>query len=427
MAGLSVRGGLSLFKLPSANSVAPLSGVLSQSYSSEVKTRDINLAAMKRGRGGRSSFSGDVVTVFGANGFVGRAVCNRLGKNGSQMIFPYRGDHYKMMRLKVVGDLGQVLFCPWDIRDEESIRRAVKHSNIVINLVGRGFETKNFSYTDVNVAGPALIAKVCREMGVKRLVHMSSINARPEPESVFLSGGSKWLKTKYEGELAVRNEFPDATIFRCADVYGQSGQFVHQLLSKLNRNGRRGVPLYLKGHYTVKQPVHVSDLATGIMNSLYDPEAVGQIYEAVGPERVTMHELVRYIYECTSRSHEEWDFYISELMFDPTAFMKAFVMSKMPFGSVLTFNQMALDTLERQSLTDESEGYPDLTDLGVKLHTLTQKMPWEVAYLDAFKYYQYENIGEKREPVPPAVLDFSEERLLKQQRANGLLNLVPGL
>jgi hypothetical protein len=57
---------------------------------------------MKRGRGGRSSFSGDVVTVFGANGLVGRGVANRLGKNGSQMVFPYRGDHYKMMRLKVI-------------------------------------------------------------------------------------------------------------------------------------------------------------------------------------------------------------------------------------------------------------------------------------------------------------------------------------
>ena len=34
--------------------------------------------------------------------------CIRLGKNGSQMIFPYRGEHYKMMRLKCVGDLGQV-------------------------------------------------------------------------------------------------------------------------------------------------------------------------------------------------------------------------------------------------------------------------------------------------------------------------------
>ena len=26
----------------------------------------------------------------------------------------------------------------------------------------------------------------------------------------------------------------------------------------------------------------------GIMNSLYDPEAIGQTYEAVGPERITM-------------------------------------------------------------------------------------------------------------------------------------------
>lgn len=39
-----------------------------------------DLAVMKRGRGGRSSFSGIVATVFGASGFVGRYVCNRLGE-----------------------------------------------------------------------------------------------------------------------------------------------------------------------------------------------------------------------------------------------------------------------------------------------------------------------------------------------------------
>lgn len=61
------------------------------------------------------------------------------------MILPYRGDHYKMLRLKVCGDLGQVLFTPFHLMDEDSIRRAVAHSNVVINLIGREWPTRNFS------------------------------------------------------------------------------------------------------------------------------------------------------------------------------------------------------------------------------------------------------------------------------------------
>lgn len=64
----------------------------------------------KRGSGGRSSFSGLVVTVFGATGFVGRYVVNRLGKMGSQIVVPYRGDEHDHRHLRLMGDLGQVVF-----------------------------------------------------------------------------------------------------------------------------------------------------------------------------------------------------------------------------------------------------------------------------------------------------------------------------
>lgn len=97
------------------------------------------------------------------------------------MVIPYRGDAYFVRELKLTGDLGQVLFQPYHLQDEESIRKAVKYSNVVINLVGRDWETKNFKFNDVHVEGARRIARISREMGVERLIHVSALNIDPLP------------------------------------------------------------------------------------------------------------------------------------------------------------------------------------------------------------------------------------------------------
>ena len=58
----------------------------------------------------------------------------------------------------------------------------MKYSDVVVNCIGREFETRNFKFKDVNVTGPALVAKCAREMGIKRFIHISSINASDNPE-----------------------------------------------------------------------------------------------------------------------------------------------------------------------------------------------------------------------------------------------------
>jgi len=99
-----------------------------------------------------------------------------------QLIIPYRGEHYNVLRLRVCGDLGQVLFSPFHLKDEESIRKALTHSNVAFNLIGREFETRNFNFDDVHVHGARRLARIARESGIKRFIHVSHVNAAENPK-----------------------------------------------------------------------------------------------------------------------------------------------------------------------------------------------------------------------------------------------------
>lgn len=171
-------------------------------------------------------------------------------------------------------------------------------------MIGREFETKNFKFDDVHVEGARAIARISREAGVERLIHLSALNASPHPEPLVLKEGSKFLKSKYYGELAVREEFPNATIIRPADIYGQEDRFL-RYYAHIWRRQFRSMPLWHKGEKTIKQPVYVSDIAQGIINAIRDPETAGKVYQAVGPKRYLLSELVDWFHR-VMRKDEKW-------------------------------------------------------------------------------------------------------------------------
>lgn len=373
-----------------------------RSGSDVVNTNVLDSARAARGTGGRSSFSGRVATVFGATGMMGRILCNRLGKEGTQLIIPYRGDQWDARGLKLVGDLGQVWFLETDIRDPESIRKAIQHSNIVINCIGTNYETRNFKYNDVHVEGPRLIARVARECGVEKLIHFSALNASPNPQKIFQQ--SKFLASKYEGEQAVKEEFEDAVIVRPSTIYGESDRFLFYYANDFRR-GLRFIPLWRKGEMTIKMPVHQSDVADGIMKIVKDKDIKGITYDFVGPDKYLLSDIIDYVFQLIQRP-------IVRTHLTPTRIGFTYLyelINKRPL-----FN---LDYLEREFISDSLSSdsrNPALKDLGIQFRRFDETSAWHLKVFNRFSYYN-EKLGEFPEPVPPKPLSEDYEFQLRRK------------
>ena len=113
-------------------------------------------------------------------------------RSGCTVIVPFREEMAKR-HLKVAGDLGRVVFMEMDLRNTASIEESVRHSDIVYNLIGRDYPTKNFDLSDVHVEGTERIAEAVAKYDIDRYVHVSSHSAQ-------LDSPSEFYRTKAQGE-----------------------------------------------------------------------------------------------------------------------------------------------------------------------------------------------------------------------------------
>ncbi|PSR90856.1 NAD dependent epimerase/dehydratase [Coniella lustricola] len=233
-----------------------------------------------RVQGGRSSLGGHTATVFGATGQLGRYIVNRLARVGCQVVIPYREEMGKR-HLKVTGDLGRVSFIEYDLRNTQSIEEAVRHSDVVYNLVGRTYPTKNFSLEHVHVEGTARIAEAVAKYDVDRFIHVSSYNADPKSPASFFA-------TKGRGEQVARDIYPETTIVRTAPLFG----FEDNLLIKLAGLTNVFTSNNMQERY---RPVHSIDVGHALELMLYDDTTAGQTYELYGPKEYSTADIAEMV------------------------------------------------------------------------------------------------------------------------------------
>ncbi|WP_294236977.1 complex I NDUFA9 subunit family protein [uncultured Sphingomonas sp.] len=285
-----------------------------------------------------------LVTLIGGGGFLGRYVARELMRDGTRVRVAQR-DPRQAYFLRTQGGLGQTQFVAVDIARPDTVARAVEGADAVVNLVG----VMGGNMQAIHVEGARTVAEAAYKAGAQALVHVSAIGADEH-------GAAAYARSKGQGEAAVRQAFPNATILRPSIVFGREDQFVNRFAGMVSAPI---VPILRPG---VKfQPVFAGDVGEAVANALRDPESHGgKTYELGGPDVISMGELVRWIAKTLGRKPN----------FVELPDVAGALLARLP-GSPISRDQWLM--LQADNVV--SAGQPGLAELGVTAEPLATVAP----------------------------------------------------
>lgn len=228
------------------------------------------------------------VGVLGGSGFVGTVLVNQLNDAGYKVkVFTRRREGAKHL---ILLPYVEVIEC--DVLDDVQLAVAVSGCDAIINLIGILHEGRHGSFDKLHAELPQRLAAICRNEGVRRLLHMSALQASTDAPSAY-------LRSKAAGEAAVLSETSaperadalQVTVFRPSVIFGRSDRFLNMFarLAKL-------LPVIMLARPQAKfQPIWVDDVARAFVRSLENSDTYGQRYVLCGPRIYTLRELNQYV------------------------------------------------------------------------------------------------------------------------------------
>jgi NADH dehydrogenase len=220
--------------------------------------------------------------VTGATGFVGHALLQRLCAAGHVVRCLVRRGSEADLR-----GLGAIARIEGDVLTRRGLDEGMAGCDAVVHLVGiiREHRASGVTFERVHVEGTQNVLDAARAAGVARYLHMSALGTRP-------GAVSRYHRTKWAAEEAVRGSGLGWTIFRPSIIYGRGDGLVTMLAAMVRR--LPVVPVIGSGSQRM-QPVAVEQVAAGFAGALDAPASIKRTYEVGGPNPVTMLELLDLI------------------------------------------------------------------------------------------------------------------------------------
>lgn len=237
------------------------------------------------------------VLVTGGTGFTGAALVRRLLEEGHEVVTI---DKQPGLADDALQDLGADIRYG-SITDRSLVKEITNGCEVVMHLAAafREIGVLDSVYRDVNVGGTRLVAQVARECGVRKIVYCSTqgvhghIETPPGDETSPIEPEDYYQQTKYEGELALREECrdgPEYTIIRPTAIYGPGdpGRFV-----MIFRRAKSGRFLIFGNGRTFYHPVYIDNLVDAFVLAMQSGVGSGETYIIADDEYFSIEELVK--------------------------------------------------------------------------------------------------------------------------------------
>lgn len=207
------------------------------------------------------------VAITGGSGFVGRALADRLEE---PVVISRRSGT--------------------DITDVDALTAAFAGCDAVAHCAGINREIGDQTFRRVHAEGTAAVVEAARRAGVRRLVMVSFLRARPDC-------GSGYHESKWEAEEIVRGSGLPHTILKSGMIYGPGDHMVDHVTRAV-----RTLPFFWTVGYRERtaRPVPVEDAADVLVAALEGriPEPTVAV---MGADEVTLGEAIRRIARVAGR------------------------------------------------------------------------------------------------------------------------------
>jgi NADH dehydrogenase len=177
-----------------------------------------------------------------------------------------------------------------DIEDVEALTKAFDGCEVVAHCAGINREIGKQTYQKVHIDGTRAVVEAAQRAGVKRIVMLSFLRARPDC-------GSPYHESKWAAEELVRNSDLDYTILKAGMIYGRGDHLVDHVSHSVQT-----IPLFATVGFHEKsiRPIPVSEMVDVLVASIEGKLPTSTV-AVTGGEELMLSEVVHRVAKLVGR------------------------------------------------------------------------------------------------------------------------------